>query len=127
MVPVWAEENGGLSPDPNNNGYEWAYGNGANTPNDGGVTIFVPSGYICQVIAMSLRIGGGTATVDLVHNGTIQGSDCNITISTGQGASADASSPVNVLDGDYINFKTSAASGTSGPCVVTAWLKYTEI
>ena len=30
MVPIWAEENGGLG----NNTYEWAFGNGANTPSN---------------------------------------------------------------------------------------------
>jgi hypothetical protein len=71
MYSVWAEENAALGA---SNTYEWAFGNGANTPSDGGMTIYVPSGWTAEVVAMSLRVGGGTATVELVHNGTPQGS-----------------------------------------------------
>jgi len=122
MIPVWAEENQTIAAGT----YEWAYGNGANTPNDGGVTIYVPSGYSCTVVAMSLRVGAGTATVELVHNGTLQGSNCDVTVSTGQGATNDSFTPVSISNGDYINFRTTAAANSESPNVVTAWLKYTE-
>jgi len=122
MIPIWAEENAALG----SGNYEWAYGNGANTGNSGGITIHVPSGYSCAVTAMSLRLGGGTATVELVKNGTLQGSNCNVAVSSGQGNTNTISSPISLSDGDYINFRTTTESGSSGPCVVTAWLTYTE-
>jgi len=119
MVPVWAEENSSLSA----NAYEWAFGNGANSPADGGLTVYVPSGWECHVVAMSLRIGSGTATVQLVHNGTSKGNDCNVAIAAGQGNTNEVT-PLQINNNDYINFRTQAASGTSAPCVVTAWLRY---
>jgi len=121
MYPVWAEENSTLGATT----YEWAYGNGANTPSDGGVTIYVPSGYTCTVVALSLRLGGGTATVELLHNGTLKGSDANVVLSTGQSATNELSTPLAISNNDYINFRTTAASSTASPCVVTAWLKMT--
>jgi hypothetical protein len=38
MVPIWAEENATL----NDGGYEWAFGNGANSPSNAGIAIYVP-------------------------------------------------------------------------------------
>ncbi len=119
MYPVWAEENAAIVA----NGYEWAFGNGANTPSDGGMTMYVPSGWTCTVIAMSLRIGGGTATVQLVLNGASQGASCNVAIASGQSNTEDGFTPVAIANNDYINFRTQAASGTSGPCVITAWVR----
>lgn len=123
VYPIWAEENAGLG----NSTYEWAYGNGASTPNDGGVTIFVPPGYTARVIAMSLRLNSGTATVELVHNGTVQGSNCDVTVSSGQGNTNNSFTPISISNGDYLNFRTTTASGTAGPNVVTAWIECTEI
>ncbi len=120
MYPVWAEENSSLG----NNTYEWAYGNGANTPSDGGLTIYVPTGWTCEVVAMSLRLGGGTATVELLINGVLQGSSANVVISTGQSGTNEFT-PIALVDNDFINFRTTVASGTSSPCVVTAWIRMT--
>jgi hypothetical protein len=123
MYSVWAEENAALGA---SNTYEWAFGNGANTPSDGGMTIYVPSGWTAEVVAMSLRVGGGTATVELVHNGTPQGSSARVVLSSGQSATDELGTPLSLSNNDYINFRTSSSSGTSGPCVVTAWIKMTE-
>lgn len=123
LVSVWAEENSGLG----DNTYEWAFGNGANTPNTGGVVVYVPNGYLCYVVAMSLRIGAGTATVELVHNGILMGGNCNVEIVAGKGNVNSSFTPVQILNNDYINFRTTSAAGTSGPCIVTAWLEYSEI
>lgn len=120
MVPIWAEENAALGA----SAYEWAFGNGANSPADGGITIYVPSGMQCHVVAMSLRVGGGTATVELVHNGSVKGAACNVVLASGQSATDEMETPLEISNNDYINFRTQAASGTSAPCVVTAWLLY---
>ena len=121
MYPVWAEENSALGA---SNTYEWAFGNGANTPNDGGMTIFVPTGWTCTAVAMSLRLGGGTATVELVLNGTLQGARANV-VATGQSATDEFAS-VAIANNDYINFRTTVSAGTSGPCVATVWLRMTK-
>jgi len=123
MVPIWAEENAALA----DNSYEWAFGNGANSGSGNGVTIYVPSGYSCEIVAMSLCLRQGTATVQLVHNGTSLGNACNVQVSSGTRATNDSFTPVTIANGDLINFRTQAASGTGGPNVVTAYLEYTEI
>ena len=120
LMPIWAEENGELAATT----YEWGFGNGAETPIDGGLTIYVSSGWECHVVAMSLRLGSGTATVELVHNGTPKGNDCNVEVSSGQGAVNEIGTPLALSNGDYINFRTTAAAGTSSPNVVTAYLRF---
>ena len=40
MYPIWAEENSTLA----SSAYEWAFGNGANSALDDGITIYVPTG-----------------------------------------------------------------------------------
>ena len=119
IYPIWAEENAAIAAST----YEWAFGNGANTPVGGGIPIYVPSGYTCEVVAMSLMLGGGTATVELVKNGTPQGSSANVSVSSGTNAVNTLSTPLALSNGDYINFRTQAASGTAGPCTVTAWIR----
>jgi len=123
LVPIWAEENAALAATT----YEWAYGNGASTPNDGGVTIYVPKRQLCHVVAMSLRLGSGTATVELVHNGAVKGSAAQVAIASRQSATNELDPPLEIVDNDYINFRTLAAAGTSAPNVVTAWLRYTVL
>ena len=123
MYPVWAEENSTLGA---SNAYEWAFGNGANTPADGGMTVYVPSSWTCTVVAMSVRVGGGTATVELVHNGTPKGSACQVVLSSGQSATDEMATPLVIANNDYINFRTVSSASTSGPCVVTAWLRMVE-
>ena len=122
MYSVWAEENAALGA----NSYEWAFGNGANSPADGGLTIYVPNGWNCSVVAMSLRVGGGTANVTLLINGVEQLADGCVEIASGQSASNEFTTPLYLNDNDYINFRTKEAAGTSGPCVVTAWIKMVE-
>jgi hypothetical protein len=122
MVPIWAEENAALAA----NTYEWAFGNGANTPNGHGVSIYVPSGYSCSVVALSLNIRQGTATVELELNGALQGSNCDVSVNSGTANTNDSFTPVSVSNNDIINFHTVTQNNTGGPNVITAWLKYTE-
>jgi len=122
MVPIWAEEAAGLAATT----YEWSFGNGAETPSDGGLTVYVPTDWTCTVVAMSLRLAAGTATVELVLNGTPQGVNCNVAIASGQGNTEDGFTPLSISSGDYINFRTTAASSTNTPNVVTAWLRYVK-
>jgi len=123
MIPVWAEENAALG----NNTYEWAFGNGANTPNGNGMTIYVPSNYKCELVAMSLCLRQGTATVQAVKNTTELDTSADVSVSTGQTNANELSTPIEFTSGDVINFKTTTQSGTGGPNVVTAWFRYTEL
>ena len=123
MYPIWAEENATLG----TGAYEWAYGNGANTPIDGGVAIYVPTGFKCEVVAMSIAVGGGTATVELVHNGVPKGSAANVVLSSGQQATQELAIPLEISNNDYLNFRTTISAGTSAPSVATMWLKMTKI
>jgi hypothetical protein len=123
MMSVWAEENAALG----NNTYEWAYGNGANTAAGGGVTMYVPAGYKCELVAMSLTLRQGTATVESLRNTTLNGSNGDVTVSSGTTATNDSFTPIQYNNGDVINFRTTTQSGTGGPNVVTAWFKYTEL
>lgn len=120
MTTIWAEENAPLG----NGLYEWAFGNGGNTPSGSGVPIYVPSGWSCEVVAMGLVLRTGTATVELDISGTAQGTSANVTVSSGTKAVNTLSSPVAIVSGDTITFRTTSHSGTTGPCVVSAWLRY---
>lgn len=120
MVPIWAEENAPLG----NTTYEWAFGNGANAGAGQGVTVYVPSGWNCEVVAMSLTLAAGNATVELDLSGTLQGSAANVSVTGGGAGTNTLSSPIAVVTGDRINFRTTSASGTTATNVVTAWLRY---
>ena len=73
---------------------------------------------------MTLVIGAGTATVELNISGVLQGASANVTVSSGTKAVNTLASPVTVVSGDTLTFRTTSSSGTSGPCVVCAWLRY---
>ena len=121
MFPVWAEENSTLR----NNTFEWAFGNGANTPSGNGMLIYVPSGYKCELVAMSLVLRQGTATVSALKNTTVL-SGAEVSVNSGQSNTAEFT-PVEYMDKDIINFKTKSASNTGSPNVVTAWFRFTEL
>lgn len=120
MVPIWAEENAPLG----NTTYEWAFGNGANAGSGQGLTVYVPSGWNCEVVAMSLTLQSGNATVELDLSGALQGSAANVSVTGGGAGTNTLSSPIAVVNGDRINFHTTSASGTTATNVVTAWLRY---
>lgn len=122
MVAIYAEEGSNLS----NTTYEWSFGNGANTPAGFGVTIYVPSDYKCELVAMSLSIRQGTATVEALKNSTPLGAAANVTVNSGT-RNTNEFTGIEYSNNDVINFRTTSAVGTGGPNVVTAWLRYTEI
>lgn len=124
MYPIWAEENAALGA---SNTYEWAFGNGASTPSDGGIPVFVPGGWTGHIVAVSLRLGAGTATVEVVHNQTPLGTGAQAVVSAGQQAVDQIPLPVPVGNGDLINFRTVSSSSTAAPCTVCAWIRMTEV
>ena len=123
MVPIWAEENAALGDAT----YEWAFGNGADTPSNAGITIYVPSGYTCAVVAMSATTNNasGTSVIEANINGTLKGALCNVTIS-GRSGTNDSFTPVAIVDGDRITFRTTTAGTNTAPSTATAWLRYEQ-
>ena len=123
MVPIWAEENSGLG----NNTHEWAFGNGANTPSNAGITIYVPAGQTAEIVAMTATTnnGSGSSVIEANINGVNQGSNCNVTLS-GRSGSNDTFTPVAVITGDRLTFRTTTAGTNSSPSTVTAWIRYTS-
>ena len=122
MYPVWAEENSGLG----NSTYEWAFGNGANTPSNAGITIYVPTGWTAEIVAMSATTNNasGTSVIEANINGTLQGANCNVTIS-GRSGTNDSFTPVALSNGDRLTFRTTTAGTNSSPSTVTAWIRMT--
>lgn len=120
VMPIWAEENAALGA---TNTYEWAFGNGANTPAARGIPIYVPTGYSAEIVAVSLSLNAGTATVEVVKNGLPQGAAANVTVSTGNSAVNTLGTPLSWANGDVLNFRTTSSSGTSGPCHVCAFVR----
>lgn len=126
LVPIWAEENAALTAATT---YQWAFGNGANTPSTNGIMIHVPSGETCEVVAMALVSSAAiTATVELVQNGTPLGSQAQISLSAASALKVTFGTPYSLTDGDIINFRTLSADGTNTgtPNQVVAWLQYTK-
>ncbi len=113
---MWAEETGPLA----DNTFEWAFGNGDNTPNGHGLVIPVD----CELWAMSLDHEGGVNTiVRAVHNSNSGLSDYQVeTSGTEQGFNV-FPIPLRISAGDIVNFRTISTSveGTSGR--VTAWFR----
>lgn len=117
IFAIWAEENSGLG----NNTAEWAFGNGANTPEDQGVPVPVA----CELFATAASLRQGSATIGIYVNGSkvaevsnadAVGGDVNRCLRT-------LAAPVAVSAGSVIGFRTVSASGTSSPNTVTAWLR----
>ena len=124
MVPIWAEENSTLG----NNTYEWAFGNGANTPSNAGIAIYVPSGYTCAIVAMTActNSASGSSVIEANINGVLQGANCNVTLS-GRSGSNDSFTPVALVTGDRLTFRTTTAGTTGNPNTVTAWLLFSPV
>lgn len=112
---IWAEENGDLG----NGAYEWAFGNGANTSSDSGVTL----PFDCELIAASLTLAGAaTCEVEIRRNTDPAG----VSVSTSAnrtGYSTFAASPVSFTAGDRVNFRTITGSTASNGGVVSAWFR----
>lgn len=110
---IWAEENGALAA----NAYEWAFGNGANTPN--GMGVVLP--FACELFAVGLSLLQGSASVRVQHDGT--------TVATidsrADGNLLTLGTPVAAVAGDVVGFQTATATGTGTPNIVTAWYRET--
>ena len=122
MMAIWAEESAALTA----NAFEWAFGNGGNTPNNQGIYIYVPSGWKCEIVALSSTSTSTTvADVSLVKTNTITGMP-SVSISGGTGFN-DSFTPVEFINGDILNFRTLSVANGGALTTVTAWLKYTKL
>jgi len=120
MYPIYAVEAANLG---SGGAAEWSFGHYEAGSYDYGVIIYVPSGWACTCVAMSLNLKQGTANVELLLNESRQGSDCDVTVSSGTSAVNDSFTPLAISDGDKMNFATVSSSGTATSNTVTAWFR----
>lgn len=119
LYPIWAEENSTLQ----NNATEWAFGNGANTPDNQGVCLPFPSRLVAT--SMTLRSGSSDVTIGIYRNGSKVAEIATTDSRRGQGwwRTLTGSDVVDYAAGDTIGFRTVSASGTSSPNQVCAWFE----
>lgn len=108
---IWAEENSKLG----NNSLEWAFGNGANTPDTQGVVVPVN----CELYAGSLSLAAGTATVGIYQDGVRVADAVNGGLTT-------FVTPISFVAGQTVGFRTITASGTGSPNIVHAHFRSDE-
>ena len=109
LITVWAEEKGAL----NNNHYEWSFGNGG----DG--DIHGATGYTMMTRGRILRMGlsassngsaQGTATVNVVVNGT-ENTAYGVTKQSGHfSGTTNFATPLELAQGNRINFRSATAT-----------------
>ncbi len=125
LVPIWAEENAVLG----NNTYEWAFGNGADTPSNAGITIYVPSGMECHIVAMTgtTNSASGTSVIEANVNGSVLGVSDGVEVTlSGRSGANDAFTDYALSTGDRLTFRTRTAGTNAQPSTVTAWLRYRQ-
>lgn len=123
LVPIWAEEAASLSDAT----YEWAFGNGANTPANNGIAVYVPSGMECHIVAMSATTdsASGSPTIEASVNGTELGVSSGVEVTlAGRSGTNDSFTPYALSDGDRLAFRTRLAGTNGSVNTVTAWLRY---
>ena len=117
VLCIWAEENSALGAGL----AEWAFGNGASTPQDQGVVIPFDG----ELFATGLSLRQGTATVGVHINGA---EVARVSHMDAQGSVKRClrtlGAPVAVTAGQVVGFKTIAASGTTGPNTVMAYIRH---
>jgi hypothetical protein len=118
MVPIWAEENDTLA-----TGRVWSFGNSGTAWASGeGIVIFVPTGYICELVGVTLHVGGTTASVAV----EIDGTTIHTLVGTTNIESEELTTPVAISNGEVLNFNTTAVTAGGTANTVTAWLRYTK-
>ena len=110
---VWAEE----SADLGNGAFEWAYGNGNETPNGMGVVLV----FDCELIGLGLTLeGNATCQVEAYKNTTATGKRVS-TSNNKKSHVTFADTPIQYSAGDVVNFRTITGSTASNAGIVTAW------
>lgn len=114
LFTIIAQEGGALADDT----YEWSFGDGVAAGQYGGVVV----AFDCDLVAMSLCIDSGMATVEIVKNGQVM-QDWSVTVPHSEKAARTFGTVLKFSEGDLLNFRTQTTTGTSGPCIVAAWMK----
>lgn len=116
IFPIWAEENAALGAAT----YEWAFGDGANTPT--GLGLVLP--FRCGLIALSLSLSGGAARakVEVEKDGVIE-SDYAIDLTTSNQGFQEFPLPLTFHAGSVLNFRTVSQTGSAAPNQICAWFK----
>lgn len=116
---IWAEESSDLNPNTLD-GYQWAFGNGDNTPVNSGLVLLEN----CQLIALGLNIvGSGVASVKAIKNGSETGKIVAVETGTKTGFTNFDDNPIDYARGDILNFRTATGSSSSNKARVTAMFK----
>ena len=112
---VWAEENSDLA----TNDFEWAFGNGSNTPLASGIVVPID----CDLFAMGLNVEGGSATVRVIVDSNTSLSTYQVAASAPSGSTT-FTTPLAITAGQVINFRTVASSGAdTNQGRVVAWFR----
>jgi hypothetical protein len=122
---IWAEENAALG----NASYEWAFGNGANTPSDSGVCLFIPSGYTAHIVAVGATTNNasGTSTIEASVNGFDLGVSDGVEVTlSGRSGIESGFTPYALSNGDRINFRTRLAGTNSSPSTAVLWIRFQQ-
>lgn len=120
---IWAEENGPVST-ATNSGYQWSFGNG-DTPTVG---LAIPFDCTATQMIFNCVTKGTSATINL-HKGTSATSTTSssvesITVGNVNSAVTTFSTPVSFSAGEWMNFRTSAVSGTYDDVRVGVVMQY---
>ena len=117
---IWAEENSALGA----NLYEWAYGNGDEVTVNGGVPVFVPDGYKCELVAVGAQYNGSTSytySVNCRINGVIAGT----AVIAGKSGEITDVTAYEITNGQRLVFQTATVtSGGTAGFIATAYLRY---
>lgn len=122
---IWAEENSTLA----DNTYEWAFGNGADTPTNNGICLFIPSGYTAAIVAMSATTNNasGTPTIEASVNGSDIGVSDGVEVTlAGRSGVNSGFTPYVLASGDRLNFKTRIAGTNSSPNTAAMWIRFRQ-
>ena len=120
LITVWAEESG-----PTQAGaYEWSFGNGSSDDNERGYTM-PASGRLLRM-GLCGSEGGlppGTMTVRIVVNG-VENVSYGVTKSSGQfSGTATFGTPLELAQGDRINFRSATTNASVTSAVVTTLIE----
>ena len=107
---IFAEESGALSTTLNN-GFQWSFGNGDETPQNLGLQAMFSG----SITVASLQIQEGTASVEIYINNSASG----VVFTTGPPTDINLS----ISKGDTVNFRTVSASGNTNGGRITVFLE----
>lgn len=115
-IPVWAEENGGISTGQ----YEWSYGNGATGQRNG---ITFPFDLELKHITLNAENFGTSVLMEIrrSRNGII--SVVGTALFTQNNTTVDLPLPVDFNRNDVLIFRTLTTVGSTSDVRVCAWLK----